>query len=297
MKYESKEKGTFIKCSKRIISQLLSTVLILGLFLFSPISSMNVHADENTMTIIFTFSGLGVNDYYWRNVTAQHLSDTENCVGDVKLEIASIINKNGTAYTPDQLKFSSSQHGEMVDNTATLDKYIDYRDGIQVIVTVTVKGNSSSTATESAASTATESASTPSTPHTHNFVWTTVQEVTTEQDGLEELRCECGAVEGRSVIPASQVFVKGLYGQIKNAAENGTVSFDSGKLYTISDYLIKKLQERNDVTTVINFEYQQVKYRMTIPAGKDYTKLLEDQDYFYGYLFFANEIGATVEAL
>lgn len=66
---------------------------------------------------------------------------------------------------------------------------------------------------------------------------------------------------------------------------------------TISDYLIKKLQERNDVTTVINFEYQQVKYRMTIPAGKDYTKLLEDQDYFYGYLFFANEIGATVEAL
>ena len=289
MKYESKEKGTFIKCSKRIISQVLSTVLILGLFLFSPISSMNVHAGENTMTIVFTFPGLGVNNYYWREVTAQQLSDNDNCVGDVKLWIAGIINENGTAYTPDQLKFSSSQHGEMVDNTATLNTYIDYKSTTQVLVTVTLKGSSSSTSTESA--------STPSTPHTHNFVWTTVQEVTTEQDGLEELRCECGAVEGRSVIPASQVFVKGLYGQIKNAAENGTVSFDSGKLYTMSDYLIKKLQERNDVTTVINFEYQQVKYRMTIPAGKDYTKLLEDQDYFYGYLFFANEIGATVEAL
>ncbi len=287
MKYESKEKGTFIKCSKRIISQLLSTVLILGLFLFSPISSMNVHADENTMTIIFTFPDFGL-DMTSISVSEEYLKN--NTVGSLRYEIAGYISEEKrTSYTPDQLKLFSSYTGDMVNDNELLITYIPYNEGKQCNVSVTLKGGSSSTATESA--------STPSTPHTHNFVWTTVQEVTTEQDGLEELRCECGAVEGRSVIPASQVFVKGLYGQIKNAAENGTVSFDSGKLYTISDYLIKKLQERNDVTTVINFEYQQVKYRMTIPAGKDYTKLLEDQDYFYGYLFFANEIGATVEAL
>ncbi len=288
MKYETKEKGTLIKCGKRILSQVLSTVLILGLFLFSPISSMNVHAGSG-MTIILVFTG--TNELRINEVTEARLN--ERTVGDLKeIAAAYIESETEKSYTPDQLKLISSQKGEMVDDNAKLSAYIDYAEGIQVIVTVTVKGNSSSTTTDSSSA-----SSTPSTPHTHNFVWTTVQEVTTEQDGLEELRCECGAVEGRSVIPASQVFVKGLYGQIKNAAENGTVSFDSGKLYTISDYLIKKLQERNDVTTVINFEYQQVKYRMTIPAGKDYTRLLEDQDYFYGYLFFANEIGATVEAL
>ena len=293
MKYESKEKGTFIKCSKRIISQLLSTVLILGLFLFSPISSMNVHADDR-MTITFTFLDLGL-DEVPMPVNSEYLE--KNTVGSLKHEMADYISdEKKTSYTPDKLKLTYGEI-EMTNDGSPLSDYITYNNGSLVTVTVTLKGGSSSTATESAASTTTESAATPSTPHTHNFVWTTVQEVTTEQDGLEELRCECGAVEGRSVIPASQVFVKGLYGQIKNAAENGTVSFDSGKLYTISDYLIKKLQERNDVTTVINFEYQQVKYRMTIPAGKDYTKLLEDQDYFYGYLFFANEIGATVEAL
>ncbi len=291
MKYETKEKGTLIKCGKRILSQVLSTVLILGLFLFSPISSMNVHAGADSMTIIFTFPDLGV-DQYSMSVSVIDLST--NTVSDLKgWAVNYIYNKRGTNYTADQLKLIYDR--EMEDDNAYLNAYIEYADGKQAIVRVTVKGNSSSTTTDS--SSASSTPSTSSTPHTHNFVWTTVQEVTTEQDGLEELRCECGAVEGRSVIPASQVFVKGLYGQIKNAAENGTVSFDSGKLYTISDYLIKMLQERNDVTTVINFEYQQVKYRMTIPAGKDYTRLLEDQDNFYGYLFFANEIGATVEAL
>ncbi len=286
MKYETKEKGTLIKCGKRILSQVLSTVLILGLFLFSPISSMNVHAGSG-MTITLVFAE-GVTKSY--PATADYLDQTT--VGELKEETAVYIKLiMEKSYTPGQLKLTSPLGIEM-ENDKTLGDYITYVEGATVNVLVSVKGNSSSTTTDSSSA-----SSTPSTPHTHNFVWTTVQEVTTEQDGLEELRCECGAVEGRSVIPASQVFVKGLYGQIKNAAENGTVSFDSGKLYTISDYLIKKLQERNDVTTVINFEYQQVKYRMTIPAGKDYTRLLEDQDYFYGYLFFANEIGATVEAL
>ncbi len=287
MKYETKEKGTLIKCGKRILSQVLSTVLILGLFLFSPISSMNVHAGSG-MTIVLVFSDTETQPM--ENLTENFLNETT--VGALKGEVIVHIKRTmQKSYTADQLKLTSPLGIEM-ENDKTLGDYITYVEGATVNVLVSVKGNSSSTTTDSSSA-----SSTPSTPHTHNFVWTTVQEVTTEQDGLEELRCECGAVEGRSVIPASQVFVKGLYGQIKNAAENGTVSFDSGKLYTISDYLIKKLQERNDVTTVINFEYQQVKYRMTIPAGKDYTRLLEDQDYFYGYLFFANEIGATVEAL
>ena len=131
--------------------------------------------------------------------------------------------------------------------------------------------------------------------HTHNFTWVTVREATTQQDGLEEYRCDCGLVQESSVIPSSQVYVKGLYGKLRDAAVNGQVYYDSGRLYTISDYLIKKMQERSDVTTVINFEYDHKPYKMTIPAGLDYTGLLEDQDYFYGYFYFAKEVGAIIE--
>ena len=131
--------------------------------------------------------------------------------------------------------------------------------------------------------------------HEHSYSWVTVQDATAEQDGIEEYRCSCGAVAERSIIPASQVFVKGLFGEIKNAPLNGTVTYDTGSLYTMSDYIIKKLAERSDVTTVVTFEYERKPYKMTIPAGVDYSAILADDDYFYGYFYFAKITGSTIE--
>lgn len=133
--------------------------------------------------------------------------------------------------------------------------------------------------------------------HEHSFNWVTVQTASAAQDGLEELRCSCGIVKERSVVPASQAYVNELYQNLSKALAEGEVSFDSGRIYTISDYLIRKLQERADVTTTITFEYNQDKYRMMIPAGVDYSELLEDEDYFYGYFYFAKKVGARVESL
>lgn len=133
--------------------------------------------------------------------------------------------------------------------------------------------------------------------HEHSFNWVTVQTASAMQDGLEELRCSCGIVKERSVVPASQAYVNELYQNLSKALAEGEVSFDSGRIYTISDYLIRKLQERADVTTTITFEYNQDKYRMIIPAGVDYSELLEDEDYFYGYFYFAKKVGARVESL
>lgn len=133
--------------------------------------------------------------------------------------------------------------------------------------------------------------------HEHSFNWVTVQTASAMQDGLEELRCSCGIVKEHSVVPASQAYVNELYQNLSQALAEGEVSFDSGRIYTISDYLIRKLQERADVTTTITFEYNQDKYRMMIPAGVDYSELLEDEDYFYGYFYFAKKVGARVESL
>lgn len=133
--------------------------------------------------------------------------------------------------------------------------------------------------------------------HEHSFNWVTVQTASAAQDGLEELRCSCGIVKECSVVPASQAYVNELYQNLSQALAEGEVSFDSGRIYTISDYLIRKLQERADVTTTITFEYNQDKYRMMIPAGVDYSELMEDEDYFYGYFYFAKKVGARVESL
>ncbi len=142
-----------------------------------------------------------------------------------------------------------------------------------------------------------ENGSSNDVPHTHSYSWVTVQEATVGQDGIEEYRCSCGDVQGRNVIPASVAFVDGFYDEIMNVPQNGTATFDSGWLCTLSDDMIKKLAERTDVTTVITFEYQKQSYRMTIPAGADFASLLADEECFYGYFYFANVVGATIEAL
>lgn len=131
--------------------------------------------------------------------------------------------------------------------------------------------------------------------HEHSYSWVTVQEASTEQDGVEEYRCGCGAVAGRNVIPASSVVVNGLSDVIKNAPQNGVLQFDSGRMYTLSDYMIKKLSERSDVTTIITFKYEGKDYKMTIPAGVDYSALFADEAYFYGYFYFAEAVGAVIE--
>ena len=116
-------------------------------------------------------------------------------------------------------------------------------------------------------------------------------------DGLEEYKCvECGAVQESHPIPASVAAVKDFYGNIKEASENGSITYDSGKLYTISDYLLKKMSERSDVTVTVNFEYQNAKYELTFPAGTDYTPVLTDEDTMYGYFGVAAKLGLTVAA-
>ena len=100
--------------------------------------------------------------------------------------------------------------------------------------------------------------------HECNFQWVTTIDPSAGVDGLEEYKCVyCGAVQESHAIPAGIAYVKALYGDVKNAPANGKVTYDSGKLYTISDYLLKKMAERNDVTVTVSFEYQNAKYELT----------------------------------
>ena len=133
--------------------------------------------------------------------------------------------------------------------------------------------------------------------HTCNFEWITTIDPTTGADGLEEYKCVyCGAVQESHSIPAGVAAVKDFYGKVKDAPAKGTVTYDSGKLYTISDYLLKKMAERNDVAVTVNFEYQNAKYELTFPAGTDFTPVLTDEETMYGYFGVAAKLGLTVVA-
>ena len=120
--------------------------------------------------------------------------------------------------------------------------------------------------------------------HVCSFEWVITLDPTTGADGLEEYKCTgCGVVQESHPIPASVAVVKDFYGKVKEAPEKGSITYDSGKLHTISDYILKKMAERNDVSVTVKFEYQNKKYQLTFPAGLDYSAVLTDEETMYGY--------------
>ena len=131
--------------------------------------------------------------------------------------------------------------------------------------------------------------------HVCSFEWVITLDPTTGADGLEEYKCTgCGVVQESHPIPASVAVVKDFYGKVKEAPEKGSITYDSGKLYTISDYILKKMAERNDVAVTVKFEYQNKKYQLIFPAGLDYSAVLTDEETMYGYFGAAAKLGLKV---
>lgn len=131
--------------------------------------------------------------------------------------------------------------------------------------------------------------------HVCSFEWVITLDPTTGADGLEEYKCTgCGVVQESHPIPASVAVVKDFYGKVKEAPEKGSITYDSGKLFTISDYILKKMAERNDVAVTVKFEYQNKKYQLIFPAGLDYSAVLNDEETMYGYFGAAAKLGLKV---
>ena len=141
-----------------------------------------------------------------------------------------------------------------------------------------------------------EIAEAPEEVHLCNMEWVTTKEPSVGEDGEECYRCSsCGRTEQKMPIPGAVAYVKDLYGYIKDAAENGLVTYDAKTNTAISDYILHKMAERRDVTTVISFEYKGEKYQITFSPEADYDALLNDEEQFYGYLGLSGYKGITVE--
>ena len=138
----------------------------------------------------------------------------------------------------------------------------------------------------------------PEEVHLCNMEWVTTKEPSVGEDGEECYRCSsCGRTEQKMPIPGAVAYVKDLYGYIKDAAENGLVTYDAKTNTAISDYILQKMAERRDVTTVISFEYKGEKYQITFSPEADYDALLNDKEQFYGYLGLSGYKGITIEKI
>ena len=132
--------------------------------------------------------------------------------------------------------------------------------------------------------------------HLCNMEWVTTKEPSVGEDGEECYRCSsCGRTEQKMPIPGAVAHVKDFCGFIKDAAENGLVTYDAKTNTAISDYILQKMAERRDVTTVVSFEYKGEKYQITFSPETDYDALLNDEEQFYGYLGLSGYEGITVE--
>ncbi len=133
--------------------------------------------------------------------------------------------------------------------------------------------------------------------HQHYYQWTILSDASVSEDGVEQYKCYCGDVKETLIIPASQAYIKELYGEIKNAPQDAVVEYNTGRWTGINDYVIKKLADRADVSIRITFEYEKVRYTFTLPAGISYEVLLQDQETYYGFFTFCKLLEIPVSQL
>lgn len=229
---------------------------------------------DDTLTLNYN-----VRDTYWR-------IEIPNTTGDGYSEVSTGTLESGSTFS----------FAQIVERGSKWKVSRVYRDGETANVIIQFDAVADSSPNPSASSSQTGSVSASSTPsHECNFQWVTTVDPQPNADGVEEYKCvSCGAVKDSKPIPASMATVKKMYGLVKDAPANGTVTTDFGKLCTISDYLLKKMAERNDVAVTIQFEYKDQKLQITFPAGTDYTPVLTDTDTMYGFYGAAAKLGLTV---
>ncbi len=104
--------------------------------------------------------------------------------------------------------------------------------------------------------------------HVHEFTWdTTTGNATT--DGEMSYRCQaCGAVKYRVPISAYYYFNIETADQIRNASSNATVTVDAHSFISFHDMVRDALNARPDVTLVVDYQYEQQKYEMTVAPGE-----------------------------
>lgn len=132
-------------------------------------------------------------------------------------------------------------------------------------------------------------------PCSHTYEWVTLTTPTEDASGEEVYRCtKCGDISEKRELSAFSYQEEKFNGFIQNVKANDTLTYDCKRWTCFYDYEIKKMAERPDVTYVLKFEYKNKKYELTIPAGTDYSGILNDTAVCDGLFGVAKKLGLTV---
>lgn len=130
--------------------------------------------------------------------------------------------------------------------------------------------------------------------HYCSFVWRTISEGSGYQDLVQVYQCDvCNKIDW-VYYKTSEGFVRDrLYEQIKDARNQGVIASEFGLCHTVEDSLFTRLTERNDVTVMVTYQYDDNYYQTTFPAGADYSELLQDSEKYYGMPGLNGRCGIT----
>jgi len=129
----------------------------------------------------------------------------------------------------------------------------------------------------------------------HHFYWSTIQEATPTQDGLEYYMCDCGKIQETRKISAFGTYLRQVEHTILTASPNASLKFDTDLWVSFDKPVMEALDKRRDVDLDVNFKYLHNEYTLHIPPRSPETKLTEENTDWYGYLYLGTKNPATVQ--
>jgi hypothetical protein len=154
---------------------------------------------------------------------------------------------------------------------------------------------SSSNTDDSSSQAAVQSGSSGSSGCDHDFQWVCVKEPTAGEDGYDEYKCtKCGLVSQTRTTSGFSTFSDKTLDVVKSTPEGQPVSITTDSFWSFNHDFTDMIAARKSGDITVDFWYKNSHYKMTIPAGTDFTPYLTGTGKGYiGFMKIYSLVGGT----
>lgn len=165
---------------------------------------------------------------------------------------------------------------------------------IQVTLIVT-DDRSNGNHDDSSSQAAVQSGSSGSSGCDHDFQWVCVKEPTAGEDGYDEYRCtKCGLVSQTRTTSGFSTFSDKTLDVVTSTPEGQPVSITTDSFWSFNHDFTDMIAARKSGDITVDFWYKNSHYKMTIPAGTDFTPYLTGTGKGYiGFMKIYSIVGGT----
>ena len=154
---------------------------------------------------------------------------------------------------------------------------------------------SSSNTDDSSSQAAVQSSSSEPSGCDHDFQWVCVKEPTAGEDGYDEYRCtKCGLVSQTRTTSGFSTFSDKTLDVVTSTPEGQPVSITTDSFWSFNHDFTDMIAARKSGDITVDFWYKNSHYKMTIPAGTDFTPYLTGTGKGYiGFMKIYSIVGGT----